>query len=352
MQSLTLPTVRGPALIVALAVLWGSNFAWIKLALGAFSPTQLTFTRMLLGALILLAVIAVTHDRLPRDRHTWAHLTIAALVSNAAPYLLFALGETRVDSSIAGVLNATTPLWTLALVAAARHMESIRPAQIAGFILGLTGCVVLFSPWNSNTIDPLGTMYCLLAAISYAISYVYMARYLTPKQITPTALAAAQLLAATGWTLLALAANPGPPPTFTPPAWIALAILGIVGTGLAYIINYALIRSEGPTRASVVTYLVPLVSLTLGATALNEPLTPNLLTGATLILTGIAISRWRRGRPHSGHRSSSTLAWSGRIRRRGLQGGGEPVATQRDEQNVEHSGRGLLPLPVPRPHCG
>jgi drug/metabolite transporter (DMT)-like permease len=285
------PATRGPALIIALALLWGSNFAWIKLSLDSFSPTQVTFGRMLLGALILLIVVAITHDRLPRDRSTWGHLTVAALVANAAPYLLFALGETRVDSSIAGVMNATTPLWTLALVTASRHRESVQPTQVAGLVLGLIGCVVIFAPWNSGTIDPLGTFYCLLAAVSYAISYVYMARYLTPKDITPTALATAQLIAATGWTLLALTANPGALPHFAPGPWIALAILGVFGTGLAYIINYALIRNEGPTRASIVTYLVPLVSVTLGATALSEPLTPSLLTGSALVLIGIALSR-------------------------------------------------------------
>lgn len=288
------PATRGPALITGLALLWGSNFAWIKLSLDAFSPTQVTFGRMLLGALVLSALIAITHDQLPRDRNTWGHLIVAALVANAAPYLLFALGETRVDSSIAGVMNATTPLWTLALVTAARHREPIRPTQVAGFVLGLIGCIVIFAPDNSATIDALdalGTVYCLLAAVSYAISYVYMAHYLTPKNITPTVLAAAQLIAATGWTLLALAANPEPAPDFAPGPWTALTILGVFGTGLAYIINYALIRHEGPTQASVVTYLVPIVSVALGAAALNEPLTPNLLTGSALILTGIALSR-------------------------------------------------------------
>jgi drug/metabolite transporter (DMT)-like permease len=285
------PATRGPALLITLALLWGSNFAWIKISLDSFSPTQVTFGRMLLGALILLAVVAITHDQLPHSRSTWAHLTVAALVANAAPYLLVALGETRVDSSIAGVMNATTPLWTLALVAAIRTAESIRPTQIAGFVLGLTGCIVIFAPWNNGTLDPLGTLYCLLAAVSYAISYVYMARYLTPKQITPTALAAAQLLAATGWTLLALAAHPGAVPDFAPGPWAALAILGVFGTGLAYIINYALIRNEGPTHASVVTYLVPIVSVALGVAVLSESLTPGLLTGSALVLFGIALSR-------------------------------------------------------------
>ncbi|MGH4009275.1 MAG: DMT family transporter [Pseudonocardiaceae bacterium] len=240
------PATRGPALITALALLWGSNFAWIKVSLDSFSPTQVTFGRMLLGTLILLVVVAITHNQLPHGRSTWAHLTVAALVANAAPYLLFALGETRVDSSIAGVMNATTPLWTLAFVAAIRPAESIRPMQVAGFALGLIGCIVIFAPWNSGTIDPIGTFYCLLAAVSYAISYVYMARYLTPKEITPTALAAAQLIAATGWALLVLAANPGAVPDFTPGPCAALAILGILGTGLAYIITYAVIRNEDP----------------------------------------------------------------------------------------------------------
>ncbi|MGH3873503.1 MAG: DMT family transporter [Pseudonocardiaceae bacterium] len=285
------PATRGPTLIIALALLWGSNFAWIKITLDSFSPTQVTFGRMLLGALTLVVVIASTHNRLPRDRTTWGHLTLAALVANTAPYLLFALAETRVDSSIAGVINATTPLWTLALAAATRPSESIRPTQVAGFLLGLIGCTAIFAPWNSATIDALGTLYCLLAAISYAISYLYMARYLTPQDITPTALATAQLIAATGWTLLALVANPGPLPHFAPGPWAALTILGVFGTGLAYIINYALIRHEGPTRASLVTYLVPLTSITIGATTLNEPLTPHLLTGSALVLLGIALSR-------------------------------------------------------------
>lgn len=106
------PATRGPALLIALALLWGSNFAWIKISLDSFSPTQVTFGRMLLGALILGALVTITHDQLPRDRHTWAHLTVAALVANAAPYLLFALGarpDGRARSRPAGRLAAITP---------------------------------------------------------------------------------------------------------------------------------------------------------------------------------------------------------------------------------------------------
>lgn len=291
MHSIIRPTVRGPALIITLALLGGSNFAWIKIALDAFSPVQLTFARLLLGALVLVAVVEISHDRLPRDRQTWLHVGVAALLSNTAPYLLFAFGETRIDSSIAGVLNTTTPLWTIALVAATCHTETVRPVQFTGFVFGLAGCVILFAPWNSDGIDLLGVVYCLLAAALNAFSYVYIARYLTPKSITPTVLATAQLLAATGWALIALVSSPGAVPAFAPGPWAALVILGVLGTGLAYIVNFALIRHEGPTRTSAVTYLIPLVSLAIGTVALDEPLTSHLLAGSALVLIGIAVSR-------------------------------------------------------------
>lgn len=284
---------RGALLIGALALLWGSNFAWIKVSLDAFTPAQLTFGRMLLGALVLGAVLIVQGQTVPRDRATWAHLVVAALVANALPYLLFALGETRVDSSIAGVTNATTPLWTLALVVALHQGEPVTTRRVAGFLLGLLGCVVLLAPWNAGTVDPFGALACLGAAFSYAVGFVYMARYLTPRALTPIVLSTAQLIAATGWTLLALALapNPGPAPTSKAGPWLALIVLGVLGTGAAYVINYALIRAEGAAGASLVIYLLPLVSITFGAALLAEPLTANLVAGGLIILAGVALSR-------------------------------------------------------------
>jgi drug/metabolite transporter (DMT)-like permease len=282
---------RGPLVIAALALLWGSNFAWIKVSLGAFTPTQLTFGRVLLGALVLCAVVAVRRERVPRAAGIWVHLAVAALVANALPYLLFALAETRVDSSIAGIINATTPLWTLALVTALRHGETITGRRVAGFVLGLLGCAVLLAPWNAHGIYLIGALACLTAAICYAVSCVYLARYLAPRALTPTALSAAQLLIATVWTLLALAPNPGRMPTAQLGPLLALAVLGILGTGAAYVINYALIRTQGPAGASVVIYLIPVVSVMLGVTMLAEPFTPNLITGTALIITGVALTQ-------------------------------------------------------------
>jgi drug/metabolite transporter (DMT)-like permease len=284
-------STKGTLLIATLALVWGSNFLWIKISLEAFSPIQLTAARMILGALVLLAVMAVRRDTLPRDLPTWGHLFVAALVANAAPYLLFALGETRVDSGIAGALNATTPLWTLALAFAIRQSNRLGALQLAGLLLGFLGSLLIFTPWNAGTVDTLGALYCLLAALSYGISYLYMSRYLTPRNLTPTVLSTSQLIAASILTAACLPLDTAPAPTWSLTPWLSLAVLGIIGTGLAYVINYALIRTDGPVGASVVTYLVPIASVALGFLILDENVPLLSLLGVAVILTGVYASR-------------------------------------------------------------
>lgn len=286
-------SAKGTLLIATLALVWGSNFLWIKVALEAFSPIQLTAARLVLGALVLLAVIAIRREKLPRDLPTWGHLIVAALVANAAPYLLFALGETRVDSGIAGSLNATTPLWTLALAFAFRQSSRLTVVQVAGLVLGFVGCLLIFTPWDTGSVDTLGALYCLLAALSYAISYIYMSRFLTPRNLTPTVLSTGQTIAASVLTAATLPIDSAGTPTWSAGPWIALAVLGVLGTGLAYIINYALIRAEGPVRASAVTYLIPVTSVALGFLVLHESVPALSLLGVTIILIGIRASRRR-----------------------------------------------------------
>jgi len=282
---------RGTLLIATLALVWGSNFLWIKVALDAFSPIQLTFARMVLGALVLLAVVAIRRDTLPRDLPTWGHLFVAALVANVAPYLLFAIGETRVDSGTAGALNATTPLWTLALVFAVQQSSRLNALQVAGLVLGFAGSLLIFTPWDAGGVDALGALYCLLAALSYGVSYLYMSKYLTPRKLSPTVLSTSQLMAASVLTAATLPFDTAGAPNSQWLPWLALAILGVIGTGLAYIINYALIRTEGPVGASVVTYLVPVASVALGFVFLRESVPLLSLTGVAVILIGVWASR-------------------------------------------------------------
>lgn len=276
-------------LVAGLALIWGSNFLWIKVALGAFSPVQLTVARMVLGALVLLVVVAVRRERLPRGVGVWGHLVVAALVANAVPYLLFAVGETRVDSGVAGALNATTPLWTLLF-----GRVRLAGRRVAGLVLGFGGALAIFAPWSAGAIDTLGALYCLLAAVSYGVSYQYLSRFLAPRDLSPTVLSAGQLVAASGLTALALPLDTAGVPGWAPGPWAALAVLGVVGTGLAFVVNYALIRSEGAVGASVVTYLVPVASVGLGFVVLGETLPAWTVAGVAGVLAGVWLSRSRR----------------------------------------------------------
>lgn len=289
--------MRVIGLIAALALLWGSGFFWIKLSLDGFTPIQLTFARLALGALVLVPIVLIRRLPRPRGRAMWGHLAVSALIANAIPYTLFAVAEQTVSSGLAGVINATTPLWTVLIAVAVGADTRLTPRRALGVAVGFVGVLVVFEPWVGTTRGAIGGVFaCIGAAASYGLAYVYQARFLTNRGISPLTLTAAQLLAATAFLALALPVGGWTLPAPGVLALVAVLILGIVGTGLALVINFTLIATEGPTAASVVTYLVPAVALALGILVLNELARLTLPIGTLLILAGVALVR-RAQRP-------------------------------------------------------
>ncbi|MET7700283.1 DMT family transporter [Streptomyces sp. NPDC005485] len=277
--------------MAVLALLWGSGFLWIKVALNhGLSPAQITITRCALGTLVLLALARRAGQRLPRDRATWRHLAVAALFCNAIPFALFGIGEQTVDSGIAGVLNATTPLWSLLIGALLGTERDLRPLRLTGLALGFAGTLLIFAPWHRSGLLSWSALSLLGAAASYAIAFAYMARKLT-HNAAPMATSAAQLLAATAWTTLALPAAGPLRPDAT--ALLAVTVLGILGTGVTFYLNYRLIADEGPTSAATVGYLLPVVSVALGALVLHEAVGVRVLVGMAVVLTGVGMTRSR-----------------------------------------------------------
>ncbi len=280
-----------------LALIWGSGFLWIKLADRGFSPVEVTLARLVLGAAVLFAIVLARREKVPRSRRLWAYIAMAALVANAVPYLLFAVAEQTVNSSTAGVINATTPLWTVVLALAVRHQKALTRWQAAGLIIGFAGTVLIFTPWRTASgLVSAGGLECLAASISYAISYIYMDRFLARRGLTAIVLAACQLLAASVMLAVALAFAGAPAPHVTAESVAAITVLGIIGTGFAYVLNYQIITSEGATVASTVTYLLPVVAIVLGVLVLGESVTVTVLAGIALVLAGVALTR-RRPKP-------------------------------------------------------
>ena len=283
--------------IALLALIWGSAFLWIKLADRGFSPVEVTLARLALGAAVLFAVVLGRRDQVPRSAQVWTHIAVAALFANAVPYLLFAVAEQSVNSSTAGIINSTTPLWTVLLALAVRHQKSLTSWQAARLVVGFVGAVLIFTPWTTAAgLTSAGGLECLAASISYAVSYIYMDRFLARRGIGSVVLSACQLAAASVMLAIALAVTGVRTPHVTAESVAAIAVLGVIGTGFAYVLNYQIITSEGATVASTVTYLLPVVAIVLGVLVLGESITVYALAGIALVLGGVALTR-RRGKP-------------------------------------------------------
>ncbi|MGV9881682.1 DMT family transporter [Streptomyces sp. NPDC003006] len=282
--------------MAVLALLWGSGFLWIKMALnGGLAPLHLTIIRCALGAAVLLVLARAAGQRMPRDRKIWGHLAVAAFFCNALPFFLFSLGEQTVDSGVAGVLNATTPLWSLAIGLTLRTERRFGPLRLVGLLLGFAGTLLIFAPWQRTGLASWGALVLLAAAVSYAVAFAYMARHLIARDAAPLALSAAQLLAATGLTTLALPAAPAGSSSPTLTAIVAVVILGTLGTGITFHLNSRLIADEGPTAAASVGYLLPVVSVALGALVLGEEIGPRVVVGMVVVLAGVGLSRSQKG---------------------------------------------------------
>ncbi|KAA2263418.1 DMT family transporter [Solihabitans fulvus] len=277
-----------------LALLWGSGFLWIKLALTGLSPAQIAVLRCALGAAVLAALSRRARQRLPRDRSTWRRLVVAAFFCNALPFALFAIGEQTVDSGVAGALNATTPLWSLLIGVALGTERGLGPVRLGGLLLGFTGTLLIFAPWQRAGLASWGALALLGAAVSYAVAFAYMARKLVGRGTGPIAMSTAQLGTATGLSALGLPIGGAVATHVNATALIAVVVLGIFGTGITFYLNYRLIADEGPTSAATVGYLLPVVSVALGAIVLHEQLNARIVAGMAVVLVGVGMTRGRR----------------------------------------------------------
>jgi drug/metabolite transporter (DMT)-like permease len=282
-----------------LALLWGSTFLWIDLALDGLTPVQVTLVRCALGALVLGVSCRFARQRLPRERALWGHVLVAAFFCNALPFALFGIGQQSVDSGLAGVLNATTPLWSLLIGLVTRAERRPQAIRVIGLLVGLAGTALIFAPWQRSGRVGWGAVAILGAAASYAFAFTYMGRHLVGKGAPTLSLAAAQLLAATGLTALALPAAGGlvevrlqPVPLF------AVAVLGVFATGITFYLTYRIIADEGATDAATIGYLLPVVSVALGALVLGEDLSPRVIAGMAVVLVGVALTRRRKAAQH------------------------------------------------------
>lgn len=301
---------------VALAFIWGSSYLLIKLGLGSLTPVQVTALRILCGAAVLALLVALTRTRLPRGRRTWGHLLVTGTLLCTLPWFLFAAGEQRVTTAIAGISNATTPVVTVLATALLLPGEPVGRRRQLGVAIGFLGVVLIAQPWSAeHGPDPLGLAMVLAASASYGVGWTYVRRFLRDADPGGFSMPAAQLLVAAAQVPVLLlldwlvrgAPGGGPLAPGGPGAadggwslWgpvLAVVVLGIVGTGLAQAMQYAVVRAAGPTVATSVTYPIIVVSVLLGVVALGESVGPVVLVGAVVVLAGSVLITGPQRRP-------------------------------------------------------
>ncbi len=275
-----------------LAAVWGSSFLFIKVGLHGLSPIQLASGRIWLGALTLVVIASLRRRPLPRHPAVYGHLLVVGLLLCVLPFVLFAYGETHISSGLASILNATTPLLTMLVASAFLPQERPTPVRLLGLALGFGGVLVVLAPWRGVGGGSLqGELACLGATSCYGCAFVYLRRFVLPLGLDPVTVALIQVgLAA---TVLLVAAPFGSTGAvhLTWPIVGSLLALGVLGTGIAYVLNTNVVAGLGATAASTVTYLTPVVGVLLGIVVLHESLSWNEPLGAVLVVAGIAVGQ-------------------------------------------------------------
>jgi drug/metabolite transporter (DMT)-like permease len=292
--------VMGPLewlLLVALAVLWGGSFFFIKLSLTGFRPLTIVLGRVAIAALALNLAIVLSGQRMPTDARRWGSFFVMGLVNNAIPISLLVWAQSHIASGLASILNAATPFFTVLVAHWFTRDERLSWSRVAGVLLGFFGVAAMIGIDALHHVgsDLLAETAALAATLSYALAGVYGRRFAA---LPPLVSASGQLTASTIMMApLALAVDRPWQAAPGPVAWGALAALGLLSTGLAYVLYFRILRTAGAVNLLLVTLLVPVTAILLGTLVLHERLGSGAFLGMALIALGLGIidgRPWRR----------------------------------------------------------
>ncbi|GGE92561.1 transporter [Mycetocola zhadangensis] len=280
---------------IAMGLVWGASFLFMKVALTGVSFGQVAWTRILLGAITLGVIALVTRAKLPRNPKIWLHFTVIALTYCVIPYSLFAWSEQYISSSLASILNAVTPIMTALAATLLFRVEKLSAGQVLGVAVGILGVIVIVAPWQAGTFSGewQGQVACIAAVASYGFSLGYFKKFLAPYHV-PSITAAFTYIAIAGVIMLLLT----PVMAWHPvdlDIWVVLSLVGLgaFGTGIVYIWNMNVLAAWGPTATSSVTYITPVVGVILGVLLLSESLGWNEPLGAVIVFLGILLTQKR-----------------------------------------------------------
>lgn len=275
--------------LLALSVLWGGSFFFLAVALKELPPITIMLLRVGLGALPLLLLLRLKGEALPLAPRIWGMFLVLGLLNNALPFVLYAYAQLRIESGLASILNATTPLWGVLVAHVFTRDERATPGKVAGVLLGFAGVAVMIGAGAGLGGEAAAILMCLAATLSYAFAAIYARRFRT-LGIKPLTVATGQLVGAS-LLLLPFSLVLERPWDIAAPSlvtWAAIAGFALICTSLAYWLYFRLLESAGATNALLVTFLIPVTAILLGALVLGEALELRHYAGMALIALGLA----------------------------------------------------------------
>lgn len=285
--------VMGPqewAMLLALAALWGGSFFCNGVAVRELPSLTLVWLRVALAAVTLLLALRLLGQRLPRDRSLWAAFFGMGLLNNVLPFFLIVWGQHRIASGLASILNATTPLFTVLLAHWLTPDEKLTPLKAGGVVLGFAGVAVMIGPdaWDGVGAGVLAELACIAGALCYAVAGIFGRRF-RQSGVGPLVTATGQV-SASALLLLPLVLLVDRPWALAPPhaaTWGAVLAVAMLSTALAYVLYFRILATAGATNLLLVTFLIPLSAILLGALVLNETLLLRHFAGLALIGGGL-----------------------------------------------------------------
>lgn len=279
-------------MLVLLSVFWGGSFLFVGIAVSDFQPFSVAFLRVAIATVVLWIVALAMGVEMPKKRSIWVSFLLMGAINGAIPFSLIAWGQSHIASGVASILIATTPL--IAVVAA--HFtttdERMTGPRVAGVIAGICGVAVLIGPEALSGIggDLLAQLSIVLAATLYALASIYGRRY-SKQGVPPLVIATGQVSASTILLipLVLIIDTPWRLPAPSALSWAAIGALGLVSTGIAYLLYFRVLATAGATNLMLVNFLVPVTAILLGIVVLNEVLLAQHIVGMLLIAGGLVL---------------------------------------------------------------
>lgn len=279
-------------MLIVLSLLWGGSFYFNEIALRELPVLSVVAARVLIAAVVLWAVALVSGHEVPSGAMAWRWFLVMGVLNNVIPFSLIVYGQTTITAGLASILNATTPLFIVLVVAVFLRTEKVGGLKVAGLVVGFVGVGIMLGPeaMESDNLAVIGQLAILLAALSYAIAGIYGRRFHTAK-IAPVVAAAGQVTMS-AFVLIPAAMifdGPGHLAAASGNAWLAVAGLAVLATAVAYVLYFSILSSAGSVNLMLVTFLMPVTALLLGTYLLDEPVRPLEITGMAIIAIALVV---------------------------------------------------------------